>query len=358
MNRIDSIWHQAEVHSIGNISSTSTAIYGPSGASTDLDVSAQEGSIEERVESYWDYRNGLPIHGHPIVQTFTNGSMGIRSHLNDDTRLQGDMSDADLLRESLESVDLIGEIARRELPINKTIISVEGREIPYVDYGPLGRERMENLLSNTSPERETTPEFLQVSMGQLGLTDAGSIGKSSSSGTGKGASLIDEFFDLPESEQEKLKTKQSSIEALPATGSICFVNSSNASNSASISPLDENDPNWIDPDETIEPEDEIGVDPSVFASTNMPGGDTIMEDEDTVFVINTMWPKLEELYPLNKTRNAFRLGGPQQRLGGAFVGRKVRTDDYFTEWKLPLNKDASKRANATRSIVLTDPGRL
>jgi hypothetical protein len=351
LNRKEAISHSAEIHSIGDISSTSNVKYSPVGASTAFDVSAQRGTIEESVVSFLDKRYGLPTHGLDMVQTFTNGSMGIQSHLVDDAKLEEDISDADKLRESLESVNLYGEIARRELYINKTVLMVEGREIPYVDYGPLPREKMESLLSNTSPERETTPKVLLDSMARLGITDATSISESSSTGPSDGESLIEKYERLSESEKENVKISPSG-----EGESTCSINSTIASNNVSTGSSNKTDDNWNDSNKTIEFEEKIGANASTFMSGK--GADQILETEDTIFVLNTLWPTLEKMYPLNETRNTFKLGGPQQRLGIAFVGRKVRADDYFSEEKLPLNKGTLRQANTTQSTVLTDAGRL
>jgi len=355
LNRIDSIWHQAEVHSMGDISSTSTAIYGPAGASTDLDVSAQEGTIEERVESYWDYRMGLPIHGHPIVQTFTNGSMGIRSHLKDDTVLQYGMSDADILEKSLESVELYGETARQELAMSKTELSANGVVIDikteYPD-GNFSEEKMNSLLLNKSLEEN--PKFLDESVALLSIAANDSIAGPSNE---DGSNDMDVSGGNREDSNEREKLGILSNEALPERLNSCSINSTNESNNCSSNLSNAPDGSWDDSDEPLEPEN-LGPQTPPLENTASPI-EEIHQDDET-FVRLNLWPAVEKKLnlTLNKTRESYRLGGIQQRLGTAFVGRKVRQDSYFSEEKVPLNNIARKEANMTRSAVLTDIGRL
>lgn len=352
LNRIDSIWHQAEVHSIGNISSTSTAIYGPAGASTDLDVSAQEGSIEERVESYWDYRMGLPIHGHPIVQTFTNGSMGIRSHLKDDTVLQYGMSDADILRDALESVDLYGEIARQELNVNRTEFSVQGEDESYTLNDYTSVSDLTRNMSKIKAKEESMPKILRESLAQLGITDVKGTAEESGDGPIQDSEKVSNN-EVVVSEEDVINVWEGSEpeDLLGIKAALDPLNSTAMGNNDSINSSNNILNDFNGPAEAEE----------------VPGDGGIL-DNDTEVVISTddvinVWEANDTLAailfpPVSKERATFKLGDDLQRLGTAHVGRKVRRDHYFSETQVPLSNATLSHANTTRAIALTDSARM
>lgn len=346
LNREEAIGHYAEIHSIGDISSTSTVKYSPIGASTDFNISAQRGTIEEKVVSFLDKRYLLPTHGRDLVRTSINGSMGIKSHLVDDARLEVDIQDRERLLSSLESVDLYGEIARQEIPINKNATSIGGNTLVYPDYYGLSSSS-KKLLRNLSSEKEKTPEVLRESMDALGITDTIDISESS----------IREVNGEDNLERNKKELNTMSIGDPQHNESFCSTNSTIKCDNETNKTTKAND-DWFNDEESS-----TGADPGI--SLQLFKGDSkepvTYEDEELGFITYDILRKdINKKYGLvaEQERSRFRLGGPQQRLGIAHVGRNVRKDWYFSNETLPLNNTTRTQAITTQSTVRADGGRL
>lgn len=345
--RQGAIGHFAEIHSKGDISSTNTMEYSPNGASTSFNISAQRGTIEEEVVSFLDYRYGLPIHGLPMVQTFTNGSMGIQSHLVDDARLEVDIPDRERLLSSLESVDLYGEIARQEIPINKNATSIDGNTLVYPDYSGLSNGTKRLLRNLSSSEIEKTPDVLRESVDTLGITDAIDISESS----------IADVNDKDNQGRSEKELNTMSIGDTQHNESVCSTNSTIAGDNET-NETTKADGDWFNDNESptgVDP----GIDVQLFkADSNEP---VAFEDEELGLITYDVLRKdINKKYGLvaEEERNRFKLGGPQQRLGIAHVGRKVRKDWYFSNETLPLNNTTLTQAITTQSTVQADGGRL
>jgi hypothetical protein len=335
------IQHSAEIRSKGDISSTNTIQHGLVSASSDFNMSAKNGTIKEDVVTFEN--SG---HGQSMVQTMANGSMGIESHLLDDTKLEATQSEGERLLNSLESVNLKGEVARQESPTIKRSISIGGITVEDVIYES---NATKNLMGSISKQKAKVPEFVSDSVNELGITDAEGISKITVSSPADKAA---------ENERgEKLSTKSSDDLPQVADSTCPFntlaANSSLGSNGGPNKAPNETDANLINDAGDLEGKDQ-GVNPSDLNATSQPT--VTMTDTDTYSADFSFYEQYDKEHVVETEIDTYRLGGPRQRLGIMHVGKKVRNDlpPYFSDSRVNISSSARCLANMTRSNALNN----
>ena len=312
LSRPGGFQHFAEIRSNGAINSTNTLKYGLSGESSDLNLSSQDGTIKESLISF--ERNK---HGKSVIDTYTNGSMGIESHFLDDTKREMlPPNDAEDLLNKLKSVNLYSEVAIRDVPIKttRTTYGTQEESISIVDDS--GFSETKDNLSKV----ETKPKFIIDSVDRLSITNAEGISNAErmNSGADEGNKAQNEPINSinNETEVEQERSTDTNVEA----------------NGTDL-------PNFKDNKDSL-------------------NASVVMETEDDVYVLppNIYVPELEEKYGIinpDTEPERFRIGSVVQRLVNAHVGKTVRKgDNYFSDKKVLISNSTKGQANLTRSLVL------
>lgn len=373
LNQPGRVQHSAEIRSNGSLCSTSIIKYGPAAASTVYILSTEGGTIDEKVIS-----SALKGHSNTISETYTNGSMHIASNLSDDSLVAPSLSDEESMLNKLESVNMYGTVARIEKYFPKTEVTLTNDEqsVKVKDDGGI-KQILENKTHNL-PKVDPEFEFLNESADQLGIyskvyesgNDVYILPPDRSEELEKRSNQTAE--QIPQSplknETESKKVTQSNVDnnstnaandSIPKADEKLHITSSEASkNDSSLCNATNTDPAIADDEAQSESSKDKGVDRSFFQNGNY--SKELVYEDDVYLLPPDRSEEFETEYNLSfdEDRNFYRIGGIQQRLGKAHLGRKVRGDFYFSEKKIPISKDSSNLANMTKSVVLTDAGRI